>query len=309
MKPFCGKLKLVEIPLSHVKALIAHLSKKKLSEDKIDPRTLSPNTVRKIVTMLKILFNDVIEDSCIRLNPATGCRLPKVPKAKIKPPDKIPIRKILALAEMQGQEVQTMFLLDATTGLRRGEILALQWQDIDWLNEEVLIQRAVCKAKGTDGAHKWRWVVSDPKTERSVRRVALLPMVLEALPQWKRVSNPASYAAFIFTRNGIFIDPEYFSKWIALPLDKQAGVMRFHDLRHFFVSMLIEQGESPKYVQDQVGHADINTTFNTYGHLMPEAKKEAAAKLEKSLFGGDLQGSGTQLVPKADVQERNEQIN
>ena len=96
------------------------------------------------------------------------------------------------------------------------------------------------------------------------------------------MANSASDEAFIFTRNGTFIDPEYFSKWIALPLVKGAGIGRFHDLRHFFASMLIQQGESAKYIQDQVGHASITTTFNTYGHLMPQAKQEATAEVGAS---------------------------
>src|SRR5262249_10306462 len=158
-------------------------------------------------------------------------RLPKVPKAKINPPDKAAVHRVFKLAEMQGHDVQTMFLLDATTGLRRGEILALKWPDIDWLNEEALIQRAICKAKATDGVHKWRWILSEPKSETSIRRVGLAPVVLEALRNWKRLCNSQTDDAFIFGRNGSFIDPEYFSKRIALPLVKQAGVKRFHDLR------------------------------------------------------------------------------
>jgi len=94
--------------------------------------------------------------------------------------------------------------------------------------------------------------------------------------------------SFLFTRNGSFIDPEYSSEWIcALPLVKKASegrIKRFHDLRHFYASMLIAQGESPKYIQDQLGHASITTTFDIYGHLMPQARQEASAKLAKSLI-------------------------
>jgi integrase len=309
VKPFLGKTKLTDLRLSHVKSLIALLSQKKITKDKDNTRTLSPSTVRKVITMLKTIFKDAIADGYIRVNPATGCRLPKVSRAKVKPPDKTAIRKVFELADNHSPDVRTMFLLDAMTGLRRGEILALQWRDIDWLNEEALIQRAICKAKATDGVHKWSWILSEPKSETSIRRVGLAPVVLEALRNWNRLSNPVSDQAFVFARNGSFIDPEYFSKWIALPLVKQAGMARFHELRHFFVSMLIDQEGSPKYIQDQVGHADIKTTFNTYGHLMPHSRKEAAAKLEKSLFGDEPRSSRSQLVPKTDVQERNERVN
>jgi integrase len=103
------------------------------------------------------------------------------------------------------------------------------------------------------------------------------------------------------------MDPEYFSKWIALPLIKKATggrVKHFHDLRHFFASVLIENGESPKYIQDQVGHASINTTFDIYGHLMPQAKAKATRKLQRSIFGKKadvrrlLEGLPEKALPK-----------
>jgi integrase len=62
-------------------------------------------------------------------------------------------------------------------------------------------------------------------------------------------------------------------------------VKRFHDIRHFFVSVLIENGESAKYVQDQTGHASITTTFDTYDHLMPQARQQATRRLDRSILG------------------------
>jgi integrase len=173
---------------------------------------------------------------------------------------------MIAILQQVTPEMKTLFLLDGMTGLRRGEVLALQWRDIDWLNEEVLVERAISKAKAIDGVHKYRWALSTAKGGRS-RRVGLSPIVLESLRNLRTgLTEPPADDDFIFTRGGTFIDPEYFTKWIAIPLIKQATggrVKRFHDLRHFFTSMLIESGESPKYIQDQVGHASITTTFDT----------------------------------------------
>jgi integrase len=87
---------------------------------------------------------------------------------------------------------------------------------------------------------------------------------------------------------GNLIDPDYFDDHIFRPIRNKAGLpdIRFHDLRHFFASMLIAQGESPKYVSDQLGHSNIQITFDTYGHLFPQAKAEASKKLEKRMFEG-----------------------
>lgn len=112
-------------------------------------------------------------------------------------------------------------------------------------------------------------------------------MLLDGLRNLRAVVPNTSEKAFLFTHNGTFIDPEYFSKWLALPLVKKASegrIKRFHDLRHFYASILIAQDESPKYIQDQLGHASITTTFDVYGHLMPQARREASANLAISLF-------------------------
>ena len=224
--------------------------------------------------MLKTLFKAAVKDRVIHVNPALDVELPKVIKAKVQPPDK---KDMIAILQQATPDVKTLFLLDGMTGLRRGEVLALQWRDIDWLNSEVLVERAISKAKATDGVHKYQWALNTTKGGGS-RRVGLPPVVLESLRNLRSsLAEPPVSEGFIFTRGGTFIDPEYFTKWIAIPLVREATngrVRRFHDLSHFFTSMLIENGESAKYVQDQVGHASITTTFDTYGHLMPQAKRQ-----------------------------------
>jgi Phage integrase family/Phage integrase, N-terminal SAM-like domain len=74
--------------------------------------------------------------------------------------------------------------------------------------------------------------------------------------------------------------------------------VRFHDLRHFFASMLIAQGESAKYVCDQMGHSSIQVTFDTYGHLFPNSRETAAKKLQQAMFTGRKDGFGSSLVAK-----------
>ena len=84
------------------------------------------------------------------------------------------------------------------------------------------------------------------------------------------------------------------------PIAAGAGLagIRFHDLRHFFASMLIAQGESAKYGCDQMGHSSIQVTFDTYGHLFPQAKHEASSKLEEAMFAKHKEPSVENLVEK-----------
>jgi integrase len=82
-----------------------------------------------------------------------------------------------------------------------------------------------------------------------------------------------------------FIDPDKFETDIWRPIVDRAELSgtRFHDLRHFFASQLIANGETAAYVRDQMGHSSIHVTFDTYGHLFPGRGKEASARFEKSM--------------------------
>lgn len=281
VKPELGKLKLKDIRHPHIQGFIVQLTQKKSARG---DKTISPNTIRKIVTMLKTIFNSAVRNGLVRVSPALNLETPTVIRVKIEPPAK---KDILAILKQAPAEYQPIFLLDAVTGLRRGEVLALKWKDIDWINREISVERSIGKIRSTDGVHKYGWAVGPTKSGRC-RRVGVPPVVLRALEAVRASAEHRDAEDFIFTREGAFIDPEYFSKWIALPLVKAATegrVKRFHDLRHFFASVLIENGENPKYIQDQVGHASITTTFDTYGHLMPQARQTATRKLERSIFG------------------------
>ena len=99
-----------------------------------------------------------------------------------------------------------------------------------------------------------------------------------------KVGKPDGTFIFPGDCNG-FIDPDKFDAEIWKPIAEKAGMARtrFHDLRHFFASQLIAQGETAAYVRDQMGHSSIKVTFDTYGHLFPGRGKEASARYEKSM--------------------------
>jgi integrase len=240
VRPELGSLKLKEISHHHIQDFIAQLTRK----DNRRGGALSPNTVLKVIVMLKTLFKAAVRNGLLRKNPSSDLEVPKAVKAKIQPPSK---QDVLAILQQAPTEYQPLFLLDAVTGLRRGEILALKWQDIDWMNQEVVIERAVRKVRFNDGVHKFAWGLGPTKGGRS-RRVGIPPVVMQALRILRSAAGQTEADQFIFPRAGTFMDPEYFSKWIALPLVRKATegrVKRFHDLRHFFASVLIESGESP----------------------------------------------------------------
>ena len=99
-----------------------------------------------------------------------------------------------------------------------------------------------------------------------------------------KVGKPGT--AFLFPGNrSVFIDPDMFDAEVWKPIAERAGMpgTRFHDLRHFFASQLIANGETAAYVRDQMGHSSIKVTFDTYGHLFPGRGKDASDRYEKAM--------------------------
>ena len=128
--------------------------------------------------------------------------------------------------------------------------------------------------------------------------------LLAALKQ--TATNPNGYIlapeiAGLAVAGNELVDPDMFSSSIYRPIAVAADLaaFRFHDLRHFFASMLIAQSESPKYICDQLGHSSIQVTFDTYGHLFLQARREASAQLEKAMFADREKATGRALVEKA----------
>jgi integrase len=289
--PGLGPLRVHEIGFNQVQALVRELAKSN-----------SRKTVRNAITLLRVMLvgkkgGSAIKRGYIRHDPTKGVELPPTVHRNIQPPTQEQVWKLIDTAQELAanskcaQVAHSAVFLDAVTGLRRGEILALRYSDIDWFAREIVVSKAVSMVEADDGVHKWAWQLGPTKSGRT-RRVGIGEKALRVLAELKQTATDKE--AFIFTRQAAglavsrdpFIDPDYFDASIYGPIAAAAGLagVRFHDLRHFFASMLIAQGESAKYVCDQMGHSSIKVTFDTYGHLFPQAKKEASSKLEETMF-------------------------
>jgi hypothetical protein len=133
---------------------------------------------------------------------------------------------------------------------------------------------AISKRRSQDGVHKWEWSLGPPKSRKSLRGISGTDSVMRLLADLK-VGNADS--GFIFPGNYHgFIDPDRFESDICLTIVKEAELTRtrFHDLRNFFASLLIANGETAAYVRDQTGTFQ-HVTFDTYGHLLAEGDKPA----------------------------------
>lgn len=175
---------------------------------------------------------------------------------------------------------ETLFMAAVTTGLRQGELLGLQWTDIDWINNQVHVNRTY---------NHFRFY--DPKTKSSKRKVDTPPETMQQLKRWK-LACPVNDLDLVFPNlSGKPMSALNMYNRKFLPALKKAGIkkIRFHDLRHIYASLQIDLGANPKYIQNQMGHSSINVTMDTYGHLMKDVNKEAASRLGNAIFSKDLQ--------------------
>lgn len=251
-------------------------------------KKIAMSTVRKVMVTLNQIMAYAVRHRFIEFNPVRDAEKPKstgkideTHEMQILNPEQIP-----KLLEAEPDEkYKTLFLVAIMTGARQGEVLGLQWQDVDFSKKQIHIRR-------TFNHEKW----FEPKTKGSIRKIDLSPMVVRALAEWKLKSGGKDSDIIFPSEAGTPIGCYNLVRRHFVPALQKAGLqkIRFHDLRHTYASLLLAQGESIKYVQVQMGHSSPTVTLNVYAHLMKDENQEAAVRLENSIF----QATGHNLVTK-----------
>lgn len=234
-------------------------------------------TIRKILVTMGQIFKYAARHKYIMYNPFLDAERPinqgKTTKKKIRILNPSEIRSFLDAVE--NQMYRTLFRLAIMSGTRQGELLGLKWSDVDWENSQIHIQR-------TYNNQEWY----DVKTETSNRKIDIGPSMMAELKRWNLACPPSKLDLVFPNEAG---QPLNHSNLVARhfhPTLKKAGIerIRFHDLRHTYASLLIEQGENIKYIQTQLGHSSPTVTLNIYAHLMKPINQEAACRLENTIF-------------------------
>jgi integrase len=178
--------------------------------------------------------------------------------------------------------------------MRRGELLGLKWGDVDWQARRVWVRRSV----DDDGRFH------EPKTRGSVRAIAMPATLIGELRRHRLRSSFKELGDLVFpSKRGTPLDGGNMVKRTLTPTLRKAklSTIRWYDLRHTFASLLIAQGEHPKLISEQLGHASIQITLDRYGHLMDQSYGDASNRLEEALFGGESasgpQAPTAQTVP------------
>jgi integrase len=192
-----------------------------------------------------------------------------VPKSEIKPLDARQVNKLLDTVRDTQPGFYALYVLAVTTGMRSGEILGLQWRDVDLDAGMLQVRRTV-----------FNGAVNTPKTTRSNRGIRLPKIAAEALRRQPRISE------WVFSsKNGTSLSVHNLHNRSWNPLLRDAGLphIRFHDLRHTCATLLLSKGVHPKLVQELLGHSSIEITLDTYSHVLPNMGDAAADAMDDAL--------------------------
>ena len=277
--PAFGKIKMRQLARGPIKEFLGEKLKAGYSQ----------NTVRLLLAALRALLNAAVEDGLILANPAArlgrALRLVTSPSARQERVKAMTREQLAAFLEAcrshshgHIRRLYPFFLVMARTGLRVGEALALQWADVGWTARSLRVER------GFSGGR-----LETPKSGHG-RDVDLSAQTVEVLRRLQ-----VKRKAETLRRGWGELPPWIFPNEAGQPMDhsnlrkafgkglKAAGLpghFTLHGLRHTFASLLLQQGESPVYVQRQLGHTSIKLTVDTYGKWLPMGNKVAVDKLD-----------------------------
>jgi len=273
--PVLGNKLITEITRSNVRDLLLKQHKNGYSR----------SSVCLVRDVMSGAFNFAVDEELIPANPVKGVlkhlKLDREnTRDSVQPMTPAEVQKFLEISQEHYPEYFAFFLCACRTGMRLGELLALEWGDIDWNERFIVVQKSykLGQVNKTKTGTVRRVDMSNQLGD--VLRVLLTQRKKEALKEGK--SDPVSV---VFHRNGQHMEQNYIRRVYKKVLAK-AGIreMRLHDIRHTFASLLLSNGESPVYVKEQLGHSSIQMTVDIYGHLIPSSNRQAVDRLDSEVL-------------------------
>lgn len=247
---------------------------------------LSPRSVQYIHAVLRHALNQAMRWSIVVRNVATLVTPPRAERAEIRPLDEEQSRLFIRAAK--DDRLGALFTVALATGLRLSEMRGLRWADVD-LERGVLTVRA--QLHRVDG--RWEW--AEPKSARG-RRTMILPRTAHNALRAQKVRQLEERLAMgsawedwglVFTSTrGRPLDSSNVTRSLRKLLQHaDLPRIRFHDLRHTAATLLLARGVSPRVVMETLGHSQISLTMNTYAHVLPSMRAEAARRMDDALSG------------------------
>ena len=270
IKPHVGNIPLTKLTTLDLQVMYQEL----LTKGRVDriesqhqPKGLSAKTVRNLNQIISSAMKLAIQQKLISSNPADGCALPKIEHKEMKTLSSDQLAAFLNEAKRTG--TFELYYIDLATGLRRGELLGLKWQDIDLDSGVIHVRRQVGRINGK--------VQEAPlKTKNAYRNISIGADAVSILREKKKQGGGRS--AYVFpSPTGGPMSPDSVLHMLHRVLER-AGLpeLRFHDLRHTFATLALQNGVDIKTVSGMLGHFSAGFTLDTYAHVTTAAQKQAA---------------------------------
>lgn len=284
--PVLGDTKLAELTTDRLQTLYNDMRK----------RELSASTIRTLNVIMHAGLKQAVWNGLLNKNVTEQVSLPKDEYKEMRALSKDEQRRLIE--NIQDDRMGTAILFCLMTGVRRGELLALRWSDIDLEKRIIHIRRTVNRVKNyEDGDTKTKLVVSDTKTVKSRRTLPIIDSLLDLLQTQKEKQNAEKLLAgdlyenndLVFsTETGKLIDPGNFNRTFARMI-KRAGIENasLHTLRHTFATRSLEAGVSMKVLQTLMGHSSMSVTSDVYSHVLGDTKMEEMKKIESFFIFND----------------------
>lgn len=241
---------------------------------------MAPRTVRYIAIIINGAMEQAYKNDLVSKNICKAVVLPKKEKYEALTLSVDEIKQFLK--EAKSDRLYALYLLEVYSGMRRGEILALHWSDINFEEKSISINKSLALVKDASNGAKYKnkLVLQEPKTSKSKRQIPINDTVISALNDHrKRQEDEKREFSDIYIdremlfckQNGDYLSPrEFLRDYQKLLLKAGLEKRRFHDLRHSFATMLINANENPKVIQELLGHSTISTTLDIYSHILEE---------------------------------------
>ena len=276
------------------------IGKCKLSELKSDDLQMVYNdmtkdgynakTVRHVFILINMALKKAVKLRYIDENANDFVTLPKKKRFEGKALTAEEARIIFENAKEE--KLYPIVALTLCTGMRKGEVMALKWENINFRDRELHVEGNLCRVRESNAGGRSKYVdkVLEPKSAKSIRTVPLTEKAMEALLIQKQRQDEIKEKykgvyddqGFVFTEvDGSLLRQKGFMEEYHAFL-KKYGIsdIRFHDLRHTFATLLFEEGESAKVIQELLGHSTITITMDIYTHVSQKGKKAAVSKLD-----------------------------
>lgn len=265
--PAFGDRRLSTIRPSEIQAWVTRMS-----------RTLAPATVQVNHGIVAAIFKSALRDRIINNSPCEGTKLPKRLPTEVVP---LSTGSVNALIEAVPDRYRALVVLAAGTGLRQGECFGVAEEYLNLEAGTLRVQQQVILLARLEP------FLAPPKTSASHRTVPLPKVVIDAVREHLERFPVTNLDGLVFTdEHGDALRRTRFSREVWRPAVEAAGVRRgtgFHDLRHYYASLLIRHGESIKTVQRRLGHATAAETLDTYAHLWPDSEDRTRSAVDSVL--------------------------